>query len=82
MPRHIRDLRPVIGLETSEGGSDSELSTQSARVIPINEARGDLLEVNTVHEKMIFLQTNHLIRKWYYRGGALDARDPPGLSFV
>ena len=49
MPRHVRDLRPVIGLDTSEGGGDSELSTQSARVITINEARGDPLEVNTAH---------------------------------
>ena len=49
MPRHVRDLRPVIGLDTSERGSDSELSTQSARVITINEARGDPLEVNTAH---------------------------------
>ena len=49
MSRHERDLRPVIGLGTSEGGSDSKLSTQSARVITINEARGDPLEVNTVH---------------------------------
>ena len=49
MPRHVRDLRPVIGLDTSEGGSDGELSTQSTRVITINEARGDPLEVNTVH---------------------------------
>ena len=47
MPYHVRDLCPVIGLDTSEGGSDSELSTQSARVITINEARGDPLEVNT-----------------------------------
>ena len=31
MPHHVRDLRPVIGLDTSESGSDSELSTQSAR---------------------------------------------------
>ena len=49
MPRHVRDLRPAIGLDTSEVGSDSELSTESARVITINEARGDPLEVNTVH---------------------------------
>ena len=49
MPRHVRDLRPVIGLDTSEGGSDSELSTQSARVITINKARDDPLEVNTAH---------------------------------
>ena len=49
MPRHVRDLRPVIGLDTSEGGSDSELSTQSTGVITINEARGDSLEVNTAH---------------------------------
>ena len=33
MPRHVRDLRPVIGLDTLENGSDSELSTQSARMI-------------------------------------------------
>ena len=46
---HVRDLRPVICLDTSEGGSNSELSTQSARVITINEARGDPLEVNTAH---------------------------------
>ena len=49
MPRHVRDLRPVIGLDTSEGGSDSELSTQSARVITISEARCDPLEVNIAH---------------------------------
>ena len=49
MPRHVRNLRPVIGLDTSEGGSDSELSTQSARVITIKEARSDSLEVNTTH---------------------------------
>ena len=47
MPHHVRDLRPVIGLDTSESGSDSELSTQSARMITINEVRGDPLEVNT-----------------------------------
>ena len=46
MPRHVRDLRPVIGLNTSESGSDSELSTRSARVITINEARSDPLKVN------------------------------------
>ena len=49
MPRHVRDLRPVISLITSESGSDGKLSTQSARVITINEARGDLLEVNNVY---------------------------------
>ena len=49
MPRHVRDLRPVIGLDTSKRGSDSELPTQSARVITINEARGDPLEINTAH---------------------------------
>ena len=49
MPHHVRDLHPIIVLDTSEGGSDSELSTQSARVITINEARGDPLEVNTMH---------------------------------
>ena len=49
IPCHVRDLRPVIGLDTSEGRSDSELSTQNARVITINEARGDPLEVNTAH---------------------------------
>ena len=49
MPRHVRDLRPVIGLDTSEGASDSELSTQSATVITINEARDDPLEINTAH---------------------------------
>ena len=47
MPRHVRNLRPVIGLDTSERGSDSELSTQSARVITINEACGDPLQANT-----------------------------------
>ena len=47
MPRHVKDLRPIIGLNTSERGSDSELSTQSSRVITINEARVDPLEVNT-----------------------------------
>ena len=49
MPRHVRDLCPVISLDTSEGGSDSDLSTQSERVITINEARGDPLKVNTEH---------------------------------
>ena len=49
MPRHVRDLRPVIGMDTSENGSDSELSTQSARMITINEVCGDPLEVNTVY---------------------------------
>ena len=49
MPHHVRDQHPIIGLDTSEGRSDSELSTQSARVITINEARGDPQEVNTAH---------------------------------
>ena len=49
MPCHVRDLRPVIGLNTSESGSDSELSTQSARMITINEARDDPLEVNNAY---------------------------------
>ena len=49
MPCHVRDLRPIIGLDTSEKGSDSELSTQSARVITINGAHSDPLEVNTTH---------------------------------
>ena len=49
MPRHVRDLRPIIGLDTSESGSDSEFSTQSARMITINEVRGDPLEVNTMY---------------------------------
>ena len=48
MPRYVRDLCPVIGLDTL-GGSDGELSTQSARVITINEARSDPLEVNAAH---------------------------------
>ena len=49
MPRHVRDLCLVIGLNTSESGSDSKLSTQSARMITIKEACGDPLEVNTVY---------------------------------
>ena len=49
MPHHIRDLHPVIGLDTSESGSDSEFLTQSARMITINEVRGDPLEVNTMY---------------------------------
>ena len=49
MPRHVRDLCPVIGLNTSEIGSDSELSTRSARMITINEACGDPLEVNNTY---------------------------------
>ena len=49
MACHVRDLRPVIGLDTLERGCDSELSTQSARVITINETRSDPLEANTAH---------------------------------
>lgn len=40
MPRHVRDLRPLMGSSASESGSDSEFLTQSARVITINEAHG------------------------------------------
>ena len=46
MPCHVRDLRPVIGLNTLECGSDSKLSTQSARKVTIDEAQGDPQEVN------------------------------------
>ena len=49
MPYHARDLCLVIGLDTSESGSDSEFSTQSARMITINEVRGDPLEVNKAY---------------------------------
>ena len=44
MPRHIRDFRSVMGSNTSENESNSELSTQSARTI-INDAHSDSLEV-------------------------------------
>ena len=46
MPRHVRDLRSVINLNTLESVSDNELSTQSARMITINEAP---LEVNNAY---------------------------------
>ena len=49
MPCHVSDMCPVIGLNTLESGSDSELSTQSARMITINEACGDPLEVNNAY---------------------------------
>ena len=50
MPRHIRDLRPIMGSNTFESRSDSELSTQSARTIIINEARSDPPEVGNPDE--------------------------------
>ena len=48
-PHHVRELRPIIGLNTSESRSDSELSTQSVRMITIKEAHGDPLEVNNAY---------------------------------
>ena len=44
MPHHVRNLHPVMGLSTSESGSDSKLSTQSARMI-INNSHSDPPEV-------------------------------------
>ena len=44
MLHHVRDLHPVTGLNTWESGSDSKLSTQSARMIIINNAHSDPLE--------------------------------------
>ena len=75
MPRYVRDLRLVIGLDTSKRGSDSELSTQSARLITINEARGDPQEANTTHitddtsadesfEEEVVLPWRSARRKW------------------
>ena len=49
MPSHVRDLCPVIGLDTSESGSDSKLSTQSARMITIKEVRGNPQDINTAY---------------------------------
>ena len=49
MPRHVRDLCPVIGLNTSKIGSDSEFSTWSTRMITINETCSDPLEVNNAY---------------------------------
>ena len=49
MPCYVQDLHPVIGLDASDSGSDSGLSTQSARMITINEVCGDPLEVNTAY---------------------------------
>ena len=37
MPCHVRDLRPVISLDTPESGSDSKLSTQNVRMITIKK---------------------------------------------
>ena len=76
IPRHVRELCPDIGLDTSESGRDSKLLTQSDRMITINEVRGDPQEINTL-QQVTFLQTSHPRRKWYYHGGALDTRDPP-----
>ena len=49
MPCLVRDLCPVIGLDTSESGSDSGFSTQSVRMITVNEVCDDPLEVNTAY---------------------------------
>ena len=44
-----RDAPSCKGPASCESGSDSELPSQSARMIPINEVRGDPLEVNTAY---------------------------------
>ena len=44
MPCHVRDLRPVMGSNTSESESNSKLSTRIVRTI-INNARSDLSEL-------------------------------------
>ena len=49
MPCHVRDMCPVIGLNYPKSGSDSKFSIQSTRMITINEACGDLLEVNNAY---------------------------------
>ena len=46
IPRHVRDLRLVMGTNTLESQNDSKLSTQSVRMIIINNAYSDPPEVS------------------------------------
>lgn len=87
MLHHIRNLNPIIGLSALESRIDSESFTQSAKIITISDACGDLSEASSPEpnadasdDTSVNKSSEEEVTVVLYHKGARGTRDQPQVA--